>query len=114
MPTSVIHTKRFQSRLKRLGRRFPSALTEVDALTEELKRGERPGDLYKGIGHVVYRVRRANPSGGRGKSGGFRITYYVHDSDTVALLAISTREDSSYISRYEVDQLLKDAGFMKT
>jgi len=111
MPTNVIHSKRFQSRLKRLARRFPSALAEVEALTEELKRGERPGDLYRGLGHVVYRVRCANPSGGRGKSGGFRITYYVRDTDTVALLAIAQRKDSGYPSSYEIDQLIKDAGF---
>ena len=111
MPTNVIHSKRFQSRLKRLARRFPSALAEVEALTEELKRGERPGDLYRGLGHVVYRVRRANLSGDRGKSGGFRITYYVRDTDTVALLAIAQRKDSEYLSSYEIDQLIKDAGF---
>ena len=114
MSINVIHTKRFQALLKRLARRFPSALTEVDALTEELRQGERPGDLYRGVGYVVYRVRRANPSGGSGKSGGFRITYYVHDADTVALLAIAQRKDSGYLSRYEIDQLLKDAGFAKT
>jgi len=111
MPTKVIHTKRFQSRLKRLARRFPSALAEVDELTEDLEQGERPGDLYKGVGHVVYRVRRANPSGGRGKSGGFRVTYYVHDTDTVALLAIAQRKDAGHLSNYEIDQLIKEAGF---
>ena len=111
MPAKVIHTKRFQSRLKRLARRFPSALAEVDALTEELMQGERPGDLYKGLGRVVYRVRRANPSDRRGKSGGFRITYYVHDANTVALLAIAQRKDAGYLSNYEIDQMIKDAGF---
>lgn len=111
MATNVIHTKRFKSRLKRLARRFPSVLDEVEALTAELKRDERPGDLYRGVGHVVYRVRRANPSGRSGKSGGFRITYYVHSSETVALLAIAQRKDSGYLSNYEIDQLVKDAGF---
>ena len=111
MPTNVIHTKRFRSRLRRLARRFPSAIDEVEALTEELKQGARPGDLYKGLGYVAYRVRRANRSGGSGKSGGFRITYYVHDTETVALLAIAQRKDAGYLSKYEFDQLLKEAGF---
>lgn len=111
MTIRVVHTKRFNARLKRLARRFPSILDEVDALKEDLKRGERPGDLYRGIGVAVYRVRRANRSARTGKRGGFRITYYVHTEDMVALLAISQRRDAPYLSPYEIDQLLKEAGF---
>ena len=89
-------------------------MDEVDALKEDLKRGERPGDLYRDIGITVYRVRRANRSGKTGKRGGFRITYYVHTEDMVALLAISQRRDAPYLSPYEIDQLLKEAGFKRS
>ena len=111
MTTKVVHTKRFNARLKRLARRFPSVLDEVDALKEELQRGERPGQLYRGVGIVVYRVRRANVSAGRGRRGGFRISYYVHTEELVALIAISQRKDAPYLSAYEINQLLKEAGF---
>ena len=86
-------------------------MDEIESPTAELRRGERPGDLYRGMGIVVYRVRRANKSGGTGKSGGFRITYYIHSEEAVALLAISQRKDAPHLTKYEIDQLLREAGF---
>lgn len=103
MKIRVVHTKRFNARLTRLARRFPSVLDEVEALKEDLKRGDRPGDLYRGIGVTVNRVRRANRSAGTGKRGGFRITYYVHTENLVAMLAISQRKDAPFLSVYEID-----------
>ena len=86
-------------------------LDEVEALTEELRRGDRPGEMYRGMGQTVYRVRLANRSARSGKSGGFRVTYYVHTEDTVALLAIVQRKDAPYLSKREIAQLLREAGF---
>ena len=33
------------------------------------------------------------------------------DANTVALLAIAQRKDAGYLSNYEIDQMIKDAGF---
>ena len=41
----------------------------------------------------------------------FELPNYVHTEDMVALLAISQRRDAPYLSAYEIDQLLKEAGF---
>ena len=111
MKTRVLQSRHFKSRLRRLARRYPAVLREVQILSDDLKRGERPGNRYQGVGRPVYRVRRANPSGRSGKSGGFRITYYVHNTDTVLLMAITLRREAAHLSKYEVTQLLRDAGY---
>ena len=69
---------------------------------------DRPGDIIRGTGYTVYKERLRNQSAGRGKSGGFRVIYYVQLADTVVLLTIYSKTDQSDISVREIQRLIAE------
>jgi mRNA-degrading endonuclease RelE of RelBE toxin-antitoxin system len=91
MPTKVDVPDHFLKKLKNLARRYPSVLREFESLSIQLKNDERPGDKIPGIGYDVYKVRLKNPSAGKGKSGGFRVIYYLRLADNIVLITIYSK-----------------------
>jgi mRNA-degrading endonuclease RelE of RelBE toxin-antitoxin system len=77
MLTTVNISAEAQKDVKHLKRKYPAVTRQLATLIDELEAGKRPGDKIPDIGHDVYKVRLANPSAQRGKSGGFRVIYYV-------------------------------------
>ena len=69
---------------------------------------DRPGDRVRGTGYTVYKERLRNQSAGRGKSGGFRVIYYVQLADKVVLLTIYSKTDQSDISVREIRLLVAE------
>ncbi|MXV94170.1 MAG: hypothetical protein F4Y70_09280 [Chloroflexi bacterium] len=109
MPTKVDTLPAFRKRTRRLRRRFPSIQLDLRPLFQRLQNDERPGDRIPRVGYPVYKVRLPNRAARRGKSGGFRIIYYVQFSDRVTLLTIYSKTDESDISLRELQELAREA-----
>lgn len=109
MPTKVDTHPTFRKRTKRLRRRFPSIHLDLHPLFQRLQNDERPGELVPGVGYTVYKVRLPNQSARRGKSGGFRVIYYVQFSDRVTLLTIYSKTDDIDMSVAEIRDLVMEA-----
>lgn len=75
-------------------------------LVSRLESDERPGQLVPGVGYTVYKVRLPNRAARRGKSGGFRVIYYVQFRDRVVLLTIYSKTDDTDISAAEIRRLV--------
>ena len=97
----------FEKELRRLHRKFPSILSEVEILVDQLERGELPGDKIPNIGYNVYKVRLRNPSAGRGKRGGFRAIYYVRHTSFVVLITIYFKSDQTDIHKERLQALIQ-------
>lgn len=108
MPTTVRIALQFEKPLKRLSRKYPALLKEVVQLIEHLKNDERPGDKIPNVGYDVYKVRLKNPSAGRGKSGGFRVIYYVQIAHHIILLTIYSKTEQTDISPEEIRRTLQE------
>lgn len=67
----------FERDLKRLGRRYRRIRRDLEPLIGQLLAGESPGDRVQGVRTVVYKVRLPNSDARRGKSGGYRVIYYL-------------------------------------
>ncbi len=92
-----------------MARKYPLVLLEIEKLVQELKDDNRPGDIIPNVGYEVYKVRLANPSAQKGKSGGFRVIYYVRLADNVALLTIYSKGDYEHIPINRIQSLIEDA-----
>ena len=112
MRTIVIPTRRFRSLLRKLSRRFPSVFDELDRLESQLLHGERPGTRYRRMGGRVYRVRLPNRSARRGKSGGFRVAYYLETETTIFLLAICDRKDCAELNESTLRWIMRNEGLL--
>jgi mRNA-degrading endonuclease RelE of RelBE toxin-antitoxin system len=108
MPTTVEIAVSARKQLKKLKRKFPAVSSELNKLVAQLEADDRPGDKIPNVGYDVYKVRLANPSAQRGKSGGFRVIYYVQLADSVILISIYSKSDQSDISPEQIQYLLED------
>jgi mRNA-degrading endonuclease RelE of RelBE toxin-antitoxin system len=108
MPTTVSIPDPFQKELKRLSRKYPQVLDAVETLISTLESDQRPGDKIPHVGYDVYKVRLRNPSAGRGKSGGFRVIYFVQLADSVVLLTIYSKTAQTDISPEEIRRVLQE------
>ncbi len=109
MPTRVATHHIFRKRTKRLRRKYPAIHADLRPLVLRLQNDERPGQRIPRVGYAVYKVRLPNRAARRGKSGGFRVIYYVQLSDRVTLLTIYSKSDESDISAREIQELAREA-----
>lgn len=110
MPTRVIVADQFLRDTRKLQRDYPSVLQDVRTLRAQLESGEKPGDRLKGLEHIVFKVRVKNRDVQRGKSGGYRVIYYVETTEQIVLITIYSKSKQSnipteklrrYIAEYE-------------
>ena len=59
-------------------------------------------------GYELYKVRLPNPSARRGKSGGFRVIYYVQFADLVHLIVFYSKSEESDVSAQAVQGILAE------
>lgn len=107
MATRVDFATTFEKEVTRLSRTYRVVEDQVEGLLDQLEQDERPGDKIPNVGYDVYKVRLKNPSAGRGKSGGFRVIYYVRLADVVVLLTIYAKTQQENISIAKIRQVIK-------
>lgn len=105
MPTTVNITADAQRDVKHLKRKYPAVTGQIRKLIDQLENDERPGDKVSGVGFDVYKVRLPNPSAQRGKSGGFRVIYYVQMADSVFLLKVYSKTEQADIRADEIRRI---------
>ena len=98
-------TKDFKQNVKRLTKKYPSILDDLEKLFEDLNARPFQGDA---LGGNCYKVRMAITSKGKGKSGGARvITCIKIEKDTIHLLTIFDKSEIDNISDKYLDFLRK-------
>ena len=99
----IILTRQFKEDVKFYRRRKKYLKIEADIkpAVEELSAGNLIGDKLEGldipVNTAVYKVRLPNSSINVGKSGGFRLLYYVAISDRIYLVKIYSKKDDNRI-----------------
>ena len=108
MTTKIIFPPPFKKDLRKLSRKYPAVLDELEKLSLELQADERPGDKIPSVGYDVYKVRLKNPSAQKGKSGGFRVIYYIHVVDSIYYLSIYSKSEQVDISPEEIRAIIEE------
>lgn len=108
MPTQIDTPDFFIKALRRLIRKYPDLLAEFDALKAQLQNDERPGDQIPHVGYEVYKVRLKNPSAQRGKSGGFRVIYYVRVVDKIIMLMVYSKMERENVPAQEIRAVVEE------
>jgi mRNA-degrading endonuclease RelE of RelBE toxin-antitoxin system len=99
---AVFFTDEFQKQIKQLGKRFRSIKDDVEPTITQLTAGETPGDRLERIKEPVFKVRLPNRDARRGKSGGYRLLYYLSTPERVVLLTIYSKTDISDVAISEI------------
>lgn len=104
----VEYSEAFKRQLKRLARKYRQIQKDVKPVVDELEAGVVCGDQITGIIYTLYKVRAANSDSRRGKSGGYRVIYYLKTEARCILVTIYSKAEQSDISASEIKQILKD------
>jgi mRNA-degrading endonuclease RelE of RelBE toxin-antitoxin system len=97
-PIQIALTPRFKKDLRDLAKRYRSICTDLQSLTEQLQAGETPGDQVAGIQYQIFKVRLKNSNIQKGKSGGYRVIYYLKTDTKIILATIYSKSDLSDVS----------------
>ena len=105
-PIVVGYTQEFEDRLRDLARKFRRINEDLAPLVKQLERGELPGDRIPGYTRETYKVRLPNSTANRGKSGGFRVLYYVRSALEVVLLTVYSKTEQDDVRNEAVQSIV--------
>ena len=104
---NVSYSDAFKRQVRRLNRKYGHIRSDVQPLINQLEAGETPGDQIQGVGHTIYKVRVKNSDAKRGKSGGYRVIYYLHTAESVLLVTIYSKTEQSDIEAGEIVEIIR-------
>ena len=103
-------TSEFQRKLKALAKKYRKIQTDLQPILEQLQIGAFLGNQIPDIGFVVIKVRLKNSDSQKGKSGDYRLIYWIVSPEVIVLLDIYSKSDQSDIEVDEIRQIIKGLG----
>lgn len=111
MANKIRLTAFFLRKAKRLIKKYHTLESSLMKLERDLIANPRLGASY---GSNIYKVRLADESKGKGKSGGFRvITYLVEETEEstdIYLITIFDKSEEASISKDDVREIIESEG----
>lgn len=105
-PIQIALTPRFQRDLRDLAKRYRSIRLDLQSLIEQLQSGQTPGDRVTGIKYQIFKVRLKNSNIQKGKSGGYRVIYYLKTETEIILATIYSKSDLSDVSNQVIEEAI--------
>lgn len=96
-PIDIQASPIFQKNIRILAKKYRNIRQDVQSAINQLEKGELPGNQIVGIGYPVFKLRVRNSDIQKGKSGGYRLIYYLKTSTRIVLLTIYPKSEQSDI-----------------
>ena len=101
-------TAKFKRNLRVLSKKYSRIRNDIQPVINQLQLGELPGDQISGIGYTIFKLRVKNSDIQKGKSGGYRVIYYLKTVTNIILVTIYSKSEQEDISGEEIQQILAD------
>ncbi|MDF5717331.1 MAG: type II toxin-antitoxin system RelE/ParE family toxin [Rhizonema sp. NSF051] len=98
----------FNRNLRALAKKYRSIRVDIQPIIEQLERGELLGDQISGIGYAVFKLRVRNSDVQKGKSGGYRLIYYLKTATGIILLTIYTKSEQADIAADDIRSIIAE------
>lgn len=106
----VIQVAGFEKDLIKIARKYPTSIELVEDLFGKFEEGKIEGNKIRGLklkGDKVFKTRLENPDANKGKSGGFRVIWYLVTSDhEIYPLTIYSKNEQEDIPNREIISLI--------
>ena len=96
----------FQKNIRNLAKKYRNIRQDIQPIINQLEQGELLGDQISGIGYPVFKLRVKNSDIQKGKSGGYRLIYYLKTSTGIVLLTIYPKSEQSDIEADEIRDII--------
>ena len=104
----VIVSPTFNRNLRTLAKKYRSIRNDIQPIIEQLTQGELPGDRIAGVGYAVFKLRVRNSDTQKGKSGGYRLIYYVQTVMGIILLTVYTKSEQVDIVAEDIQNIITE------
>ncbi|MEH2321560.1 type II toxin-antitoxin system RelE/ParE family toxin [Nostoc sp.] len=91
-----------------LVKKYRNISNYIQPIIEQLQSGKLPGDKIPGVGYTIFKLWVKNSDVQKGKSGGYRVIYYVKTDTSIILVTIYSKSEKEDISAEEIQQILAD------
>jgi mRNA-degrading endonuclease RelE of RelBE toxin-antitoxin system len=98
----------FNRNLRSLAKKYRSIRNDIQPIIEQLEQGELLGDQIPDIGYAVFKLRVRNTDTQKGKSGGYRLIYYVKTAMAIILLTIYTKSEQVDIAADDLRSIIAE------
>lgn len=98
----------FNRNLRTLAKKYRSIRNDVQLVINQLQQGELPGDQISGVGYAVFKVRVQNSDIQKGKSGGYRLIYYVKTATGIILLTLYAKSEQTDIAADDIRSVIAE------
>jgi mRNA-degrading endonuclease RelE of RelBE toxin-antitoxin system len=100
-------TTHFHKALKQLSKKYRQIRADLGLLIVQLQAGEIVGDQLMGMeDRIIYKARIINSDTGRGKSGGYRVIYYIVTQDLIRLVTLYSKTEQEDIGATEIIEII--------
>ncbi|MGI0492289.1 type II toxin-antitoxin system RelE/ParE family toxin [Alkalinema pantanalense CENA528] len=99
--------KSFIRNLCTLAKKYRRIYQDVQPIIEQLQSAEIIGDQIPNVGYAVFKVRIRNSDIQKGKSGGYRLIYYLQTVDGIILLSIYPKSEQANIDTDEIKAIIE-------
>ena len=103
---TIQFTLEFKRNLRNLSKKYRHIRDDVEPVISELQKGHLLGNRVPGIGHAIYKVRVPNRDRSKGKSGGYRIIYYLKTVVEIVLITIYSKTEQADVSAARVRDIV--------
>ena len=108
LPIQVEASLTFNRNLRTLAKKYRNIQRDIQPVIEQLEQGESLGDRIPGVTYEVFKLRVRNSDAQKGKSGGYRLLYYVKLETSIILLTIYTKSEQANLAPDEIRSLIAE------
>jgi mRNA-degrading endonuclease RelE of RelBE toxin-antitoxin system len=102
-------TNKFKKNLKILAKKYKNIKKDLQHFSNELIEQKIIGDKISNTGGKnIYKARISNSSSNKGKSGGYRVIYYIKNGNNYILLTIYTKSEKENLHSKEINKIIVD------
>jgi mRNA-degrading endonuclease RelE of RelBE toxin-antitoxin system len=107
-PIQIEASPAFQKNIRTLTKKYRNICQDLQPVINQLEQGELLGDQISGIGYPVFKLRVKNSDINKGKSGGYRLIYYLKTSTGIVLLTIYPKSEHADIDADEIRDIITE------
>ncbi|MCY7333377.1 MAG: type II toxin-antitoxin system RelE/ParE family toxin [Pseudanabaena sp. CAN_BIN31] len=104
----VQFTDIFKRQVRDLAKRYRKIKLDIQPVLEQLQSGELIGDQVQKTGYTVFKVRVKNSDIQKGKSGGYRLIYYIKSSTNILCLLIYSKSEEDNVTSAEITKIIQE------
>ncbi len=98
----------FKRPVRDLAKRYRRIKFDIQPVLDQLQSGELVGDQIQGTGYTVFKVRIKNSDIQKGKSGGYRLIYYIKTSENILCVLIYSKSDEDNVTSLEIKKTIQE------